>query len=200
VRSYISDAGNTELKTVPVEGFQMAAQQERFPAYPLEVRSSMQRSSVKYTLLPDFYALHRQSSDMSPSEDAVTVMNEGEALIEVFQGRAGERKRTVSPDKVGPVYTLHPGGTLAIPTGRVFIRFREGVHVEDRLQEIKQAGYEIAQGITYAPHASWLQAHSGKIADALTGVHTLEQIAQVENVEPQMLMHRASRSTTSGKL
>lgn len=175
----------------------MASQQHRSPAYPPEVRSSTQQSSVIYTRLAEHYALHRQPSDMPLSEDAVTVMSADETLIEVFQGKADKRKRTGSSGKVGPVYTLGPGGTLAVPTGRVFIRFQEGIAVATRRQEIEQAGYEIAQSITYAPHAAWLQACSGEIADALTDIPTLEKIAGVDNVEPQMLMHRASRSRTA---
>lgn len=177
----------------------MASQQDRFPAFPYEVRSSTQQPSVGYTRLPDYYALHRPSPDTLPSADALTVMNDDEALIEVFQGDADERKHAGSLGEVGPVYALHPGGTPAVPTGRVFIRFREGVRAEERLQEIDQAGYEIAQRIAYAPHAAWLQARSGKIADALTGISALEKLADVENVEPQMLMPRANRSMTPNK-
>lgn len=127
-------------------------------------------------------------------------MSAGEDLIEVFQGEADERKRAVLSGKVGPVYTLQPGGAPTVPTGRIFIRFREGLSVEARRREIEQVGYQIAESLAYAPHAAWLQARSGEIADALTGIPGLEQIAGVENVEPQMLTHRATRSVTSGKL
>lgn len=153
----------------------------------------MQRPFVVYTPLPDHYAVHRQGLDMPPSEDAVTVMSEDGRTIEVFRGEVGERKRAASPGEVGPVYTLQPGGTPAVPTGRVFIRFKEGVLAEERLREIEQAGYEIAQLIEYAPHAAWLRPRSGEIVDALTGIQALEKITDVDNVEPQILMPRASR-------
>ncbi|MCI0390702.1 MAG: hypothetical protein MOB07_18300 [Acidobacteria bacterium] len=172
----------------------MASQQDSFSKYPREVRSSTQRPTTVYTLLPDQYAVHRQGSrETLPSEGATTVMSEGETTIEVFRGDANERRQGASPGAVGPVYALQPGGTPAIPTGRVFIRFKEGVAVEERIREIEQAGYEIAQTIEYAPHASWLRARSNEIADALAGIRALEKIADVENVEPQMLMRRASR-------
>jgi hypothetical protein len=118
-------------------------------------------------------------------------MGEGEDRIEIFRGEAEQQKN--APGQVGPVYTLQPGGAPAVPTGRVFIRFKEGVPVERRLREIEQAGYEVAQRLEYAPHAAWLRARSGEIADALTRIPALEQIADVENVEPQMLMQRANR-------
>jgi len=130
---------------------------------------------------------------MPPSEDAITTLSEGGGVIEVFRRAAGERQPEAALGEVGPVYALQPGGTVAVPTGRVFIRFKEHVSVEDRLREIEQAGYEVAQRIGYAPHAAWLQARSNEIADALTGIPVLEKIADVENVEPQMLMQRANR-------
>ena len=171
----------------------MASPQDSSPKYPREVRSSTRLPATVYTRLPGHYALHRQHPGIPPSDDAVTAISEGGGLIEVFRGEAADRKPPVLPAKIGPVYAAQPGGTPAVPTGRVFIRFKEGVPVEERLQEIEQAGFEIAQTIEYAPHAAWLQARSGEIADALTGIEALEKIADVENVEPQMLMQRTNR-------
>ncbi|HAZ43592.1 MAG TPA: hypothetical protein DDW76_16925, partial [Cyanobacteria bacterium UBA11369] len=68
----------------------------------------------------------------------------------------------------------------------VFIRFAEKVDVESHREAIEQAGYQIAQTLSYAPHAAWVRAQSGKISDALTGISKLEAIPNVENVEPQM--------------
>lgn len=159
--------------------------------FPREVRSSTQPSAKVYTRLPDHYAIHGSRVNRPPTENAVLAMGEGEDRVEIFRGEAEQQKN--APGQVGPVYTLPPGGAPAVPTGRVFIRFKEGVPVERHLREIEQAGYEIAQRLDYAPHAAWLRAHSGEIADALTQIPALEQIADVENVEPQMLMQRANR-------
>jgi len=92
-----------------------------------------------------------------------------------------------------PVYVLQPGGTPAVPTGLVFVRFKEGVKPNERTRDIEKAGYEIEQTLDYAPEAAWLRAKSGEIADALKGIDKLARIADVENVEPQMLMRRVSR-------
>lgn len=171
----------------------MASQDDDFAKYPSEVRSSTQRSSVVYTRLHDHYAVDRQHASAAPAEGAVATLSEGEDKIQVFRGKADERRRAAASSELRPVYELQPGGTPAVPTGQVFIRFREGVAVEERLREIEQAGYEIAQSLEYAPHAAWLRARSGEIADALADIRALEKIADVENVEPQMLMQRASR-------
>src|SRR5262245_17450526 len=171
----------------------MASQQDSFYEYPREVQSSTQRPTTIYTRLPDYYAVHHQHPGTPSSESAITTMGEGEDTIEVFLGEVGDLQRAASPGEVSPVYAIQPGGTPAVPTGRVFIRFKNNVAVEDRIGEVEQAGYEIAQRIEYAPHAAWLRASSGGIADALTDIKALENIADVENVEPQMLMQRASR-------
>jgi len=94
---------------------------------------------------------------------------------------------------VTPVYSLAPDGRPAVPTGRIFIRFAEGIAVESRRKEIHRAGYEVEQSLPYAPQAGWLRALSGDIADALQGIAALESVAGVENVEPQMLSERAWR-------
>lgn len=60
-------------------------------------------------------------------------------------------------------------------------------------EAIKQAGYEITNSLPYAPHAAWVSAQSGNILDVLVGISRLEAIADVENVEPQMLMARVQR-------
>lgn len=171
----------------------MPSRQDNFSTYPREVRSRTQRPFVVYTPLPDHYAVHRRGREMPPSEDALSVISEGGATIELFRGDVDERKRAASPGEIGLVYALQPGGAPAVPTGRVFIRFKEGVLADKRRREIEQAGYEIAQTIPYAPHAAWLLARSGEIVDALTGIQALEKIPDVDNVEPQMLMQRVSR-------
>ena len=66
-------------------------------------------------------------------------------------------------------------------------------YLEERRAEIEAAGYEMAQALDYAPHAAWVRARSGRIADALNGLRRLEAIPDVENVEPQMLTPRAAR-------
>ena len=169
------------------------SQKDDFADFPREVRSSTQQPSVVYKRLPDHYALRRRRADATPSKGVVTTLGEGEDKIEVFGGEPGGRERTAAADEMCPVYSLQPGGAPAVPTGQVFIRFTEGVAVGERLREIEQAGYEVAQNLEYAPHAAWLRARSGEISAALTGVRDLEKIAGVENVEPQMLMQRASR-------
>jgi hypothetical protein len=92
-----------------------------------------------------------------------------------------------------PVYRLEPDGPLAVPTGKVFVRFKEGVEAETRRAEIEGAGYEIIQTPPYAPSSAWVRSAGGDIARSLSDIEALEKLADVENVEPQMLVERAQR-------
>ena len=122
-----------------------------------------------YELENERYAVHRSDDE-----------------LEFADGKA-ER------DDARPVYVLQPGGTPAVPTGLVFVRFKEGVKPNERTKDIEKAGYEIEQALDYAPEAAWLRAKSGDVADALRGIDKLTKITDVETVEPQMLMRRASK-------
>lgn len=155
-----------------------------FSAYPQQI-SIGKDAPVLYSRQPGYYAVHSQQPRAIAS-NAALVLNEGK--IAVF---AGEPKPTTT-DTVSPVYTL-TGGSLAVPTGLVFIRFAENVDVESQQAAINQAGYEVAQKLAYAPNAAWLRAKSGKLSDAFPGIRQLEAIPNVENVEPQMLMERRQR-------
>jgi len=160
---------------------------------PPEIKGGTSQSPMTYSLLADHYALHREGAGVEPSEGAIFTMSEGGDTIEVLRDKGeGESARASMSGEVGPVYSLKGGG-VAVPTGRVLVRFKEGVSVEERHSAIEQAGYTVAQVLDYAPHAAWLRTHSGNISDALNGLQSLKDIPDVENVEPQMLMRRAAR-------
>jgi len=173
---------------------QVRFQKNYFSEYPQQIRFGTEQSAVLYSRKPGYYAVHyKQPGTVAPG--AVLQLNDG--AIAVFQGEPDESENAIrlasTTGTLGPIYTLQADGTLAVPTGLVFIRFVEGVEVESHRSAIKQAGYEIAQSLSYAPHTAWLHAPSGNILDALVGISKLEAIPNVENVEPQMLMERVQR-------
>lgn len=159
-------------------------QSDYFSEYPQQIRIGKD-APVLYSRQPGYYAVHYKQPSAIASTAAL-VLNEGE--IAVF---AGEPKSAIT-DTLSPVYKLQ-GGSLAVPTGLVFIRFAENVDVESQQTAINQAGYEVAQILAYAPYAAWLRAKSGKMSDAFKGIARLEALPNVENVEPQMLMERRKR-------
>jgi hypothetical protein len=104
-------------------------------------------------------------------------------------------KRPGSP-KAGeaPAYELAPGTGEVRPTGRVLIRFRDAEALKRHQADIETAGYVVEEILSYAPNAAWLRAASGSSAEGLRGIPRLERIADVEQVEPQMLRPRALKS------
>jgi hypothetical protein len=93
-----------------------------------------------------------------------------------------------------PAYELSPGGGEARPTGRVLVRFRDAEALRRHQADIETAGYVVEELLSYAPQAAWVRAASGNAAEALRGIRRLERIAEVEEVEPQMLRIRALKS------
>ncbi|MHC5724928.1 MAG: hypothetical protein ACYTXY_12460 [Nostoc sp.] len=158
-------------------------QKDYFSEYPEQIRN---RTSVSYTRKPGYYAVHYNQPNTMPL-GAILQLNDGK--IAVFPGEPNQSEQEI----VTPIYTLQPNGSVAVPTGLVFIRFAEGVDVESQREIINRAGYEIVQSLDYAPHAAWLRAQSGNIADAIARIPQLEAIPKVENIEPQMLMERGLR-------
>lgn len=171
-------------------GFKMNSKKGYFSKYPSRIRANMTSSAPLYVLKSDYYAVYQQPPD-SAAPDAILLLDDG--AIAVFEGEPDEAAVASRAGSLVPVYGLQPSDMPAIPTGQVFIRFAEGVKAEDHRQEINQAGYEIVESLSYAPHAAWLRARSDDIADALAEIPKLEQLPDVENVEPQMLKESARR-------
>lgn len=138
---------------------------EKLPTFPERIRHSLQR--------PDLHFV-RQSGVLATLKDDKMAILHGESRSE--------------SEGALPVFALGGGGSLAVPTGRVFVRFAEGENVARRAKDIADAGYEIEESPSYAPQAAWLRARSGDTVEALRGVAILERLAGIENVEPQMLM------------
>jgi hypothetical protein len=97
-------------------------------------------------------------------------------------------------DRLGPVYRAGPDGPLAVPTGRVFVRFREGDRAEDRRDALAAAGYALESVPTFAPHVAWVRPASGRVADAVGALESLRELPGVEHVEPQLIAESHRRA------
>lgn len=158
--------------------------------YPAQIRTGSAPSESIYNRQSGYYAVHDQHQQPSRNvTEAVLQLEDG--AIAVFAGTPNTTQRGIA--SVGPVYALQPSGAIAVPTGLIFIQFAEGTRVESQRQAIQQAGYTIAETLPYAPHAAWVRAQSGNIADSLNGVAKLAAIAPGTQVEPQLLMERTLR-------
>jgi hypothetical protein len=92
----------------------------------------------------------------------------------------------------GPVYALG-GGTLAVPTGRMFVRFAEGADPRAASEALAAAGFRVASVPGYAPGAAWVEPVDGGIGGALGRIAALRAIPGVEHAEPEMLTERGAR-------
>jgi hypothetical protein len=139
-------------------------------------------SPQNYHLDDSYFAVHGQhsSAQAAPSLEFVP---ENIAVYPIDHlSQIGQ-----APPQTGPVYTLGKGGSIAVPTGRIFVRLASGSRFEDHATDFRNAGYEIDQTISYAPSAGWVRSLSHSIASSLARLDRLHTIPGVENVEPQML-------------
>ncbi len=159
--------------------------------FPRKLIAGSKAGGPSYELATDFYAVHRQRVD-EHVEGAEQFLDDGK--IAIFKLGPDGGTTAARHGKVSAVYTLVSGGSLAVPTGLVFVRFADGIDVNERKEELSKAGYEVTETLAYAPAAAWLKTRSEDIADALNGLAALERLPNVESVEPQMLMESARRT------
>jgi hypothetical protein len=79
----------------------------------------------------------------------------------------------------------------ASPTGRVWVRFADGVDAAGRAAALEGAGYRIERIPGYAANAAYVRADD--VATSLQGLERLRALPDVEHVEPEMLRKRNFR-------
>lgn len=94
--------------------------------------------------------------------------------------------------RLGPVYGSDDGH-LAVPTGKVSVRFADGTDARSRADDLKRAGFRIESVPRFAPHTAWVSTEDDDIVRALCGVARLATLRDVVHVEPQLLLPRAAR-------
>lgn len=157
--------------------------------YPRKLAANSKEGAPTYTFVPGLYAVHRKQIEAGTKPEYL--LNDGK--IAVFKVDSDRDVTTAEEGKVSPVYALTAGGSLAVPTGLVFIRLAAGLEVKALKDELSNAGYKVAETLAYAPNAAWLEPQSEDIADGLNGLAALEKLPNVESVEPQMLMESVRR-------
>ncbi len=157
--------------------------------FPAALAVGSGQSNLVYRRLPGQFAVH------GPLPDALrsSVARELEEGVAVCRGTPDASQMMGSGATVTPVYGPEPGGAVVVPTGRVFVRFREDVRAEDRREELRRAGYVVENVPPYAPHAAWVQAVEGGPAAALKELATLAALPDVAHVEPELLRERGVR-------
>jgi hypothetical protein len=99
--------------------------------------------------------------------------------------------------RFGPVYRAEPAGTLAVPTGRVFVRFEQGLGAPERARILRDSGYRVEDMPSWAPGSAWIVPAEGGVAEALHGISELCAHAGVIHVEPELLRPKTKRTSRS---
>lgn len=161
-----------------------------FPRFPVKFRVSLEQSKLWYTRLHGMFAVHKQVS-LPMSSSVLFFLDEGK--IAIFQGDPDDLGETIELESISPVYSLQSDGPPAVPTGLIFVRFKDDTMVKERLDHILQAGYDLVQILSYAPNAAWVRSTQAGIAGSFLGIEKLESLPDIVNVEPQMLSERVMR-------
>lgn len=153
---------------------------------PRRIRVEAEGAETSYELADDLIATHGGG----PSSTALLVLEGGEVVVEP---RGRRRPARLAKGRLGPVYRRVPGGGLAVPTGRAFVRFAVEDRAEGHRAELEASGYRLEDVPAYAPHAAWIRHRSGDIATALRTIGSVERIPGVAHVEPQFLAEATGR-------
>jgi hypothetical protein len=162
------------------------------PNFPNRVRGGAE-SSVVFERRPGLYAV-RSRGHLRVADAVLVLHDDSTSTFAVYDGR--RRAKTLGED-VGPVYSAGPDGPLAVPSGRVFVRLREGLRASAQRSRFAAEGFEIESTPSYAPNAAWLRPTRGGVGHALRALAALGRVPGVEHVEPQMLLARARRAARS---
>lgn len=170
----------------------MSEQKRSFSDFPKQLKRSTQTPDLVYARATDFYAARGAPVRAECDVPVLTVNADNGESIRVYRGEPKQTRALSSASPgVMPVYSLPSAESVVVPTGRVFVRFADSIGVATKADDLKKAGYKIVQTLAYAPNAAWLEATNGDVAAALNNIEKLEKLADVENVEPQLLAPRA---------
>lgn len=153
-------------------------------ASPRDLRIETAGGESRYRLADDLVATH----GVGHTPAAVLTLEGGDISVE----RIGGSELPVK-DVLGPVYRQVPGGALAVPTGRVFVRFAEGISAAEHEADLQRAGFRLEEVSAYAPNAAWVRAASGEIVAALGNLDRLATVPGVEHLEPQLITESHAR-------
>lgn len=167
----------------------MMAQENRPVEPPRQLHIGSGNDSVRFILSSEYLALHGIDPGTGLDGAALAFTEQG---VGVFAKDEADARRAAGL-RMGPVYVNATGTSFAVPTGRVFLRLREGESAETLRSAIAGVGLRIAQIPAYAPHAAWLEPATGDIAAGLAALPALRTLAGVESVEPELLQRRAQR-------
>jgi len=171
----------------------IVAERDAFADYPATLKQSTLKPEILYHRSREHFAVRGAPETSARDVPVLTVTGDDGVTLTVYRGGPSIwRAWSGDPASIVPVYALS-GTVMVVPTGRIFVRFRDGVVASTRATDLERAGYRLAQMLPYAPNAAWVEADDQQIASALGNISRLERLGDVVNVEPQLLAPRIAR-------
>ena len=158
--------------------------------FPKSLPASREKPSYRYRLVKTHVTVHGQKQPVDAKDATLHFAAEN---IAVHPAAKLTKVAIGSSDSVTPVYELSEGGSLAVPTGWIYLRLATPMKLNEKAAELRAAGYRIVRTLSHAPNAGWVTGIGGGIASSLNGIGKLDAIPGIEEVAPQMLSRAARK-------
>ncbi len=156
-------------------------EQDSLSDFPQDLPRSSGRPEQGYLRIPNRFAVH---GPVPERLRARVVQELADGAISIMEGTP---ESALSSAGITPVYALGPGQSAAVPTGRVLVRFAPEDLADRHRDAIENAGYRIAEVLSYAPQAAWVEAIDASRASGLSGIPRLQELSGVVHLEPEMV-------------
>lgn len=161
-----------------------------FLEFPESIPLAKEAGNHRYLKSDSMYAVFGESRD---SDKILFSFEKPKAVV--CSGVPNDSPDPSTESSLAPVYQVDGQGPPSIPTGEILVRVASDRKITEIQSKLEELGYTLKNVLSYAPHACLVQATSGKIEDALSGLKNLFGMPGVEHVEPQMLSQPAKKSS-----
>lgn len=158
--------------------------------FPTSFPQSSDAAAARYERVPGVFAVLGPLPDVLQPQLVHSLSSD---MVHVCRGAPPDATQWPPSATIAAVYRLRGTGPDAVPTGRVFVRFTDGIPAQERAGDLASAGFQIDSVPGYAPHAAWLKSASEDPGAALARVDALAAVPDVVRVEAEVLSARRTR-------
>jgi hypothetical protein len=184
--SYDGDPQDSALRLARVRRcFTMNVEEQ--PASPEQLRLGAAGRDVRFVLRKDLVALHGPRAAGEATRSVFSLPGAGIEVVAASDVAARDARRR------GPVYAQEPTGNLAVPTGRVFLRFGAGGRPTDWVARLQHHGFAPVENQRDAPGTAWVAPIDGRIEAGLARLGQLAALTGIEAAEPELVRESRRR-------